>query len=52
MGSGCYTWERKCLAPQNPCSQAALSQSCPDTQFWFWILGGALAVALLVGGKR
>lgn len=47
--SGCYTWERKCLAMTDPCAQASNVQPCPETQTWFYVLAGALLLGLIVG---
>lgn len=54
MGDGCYTWERECQSTSfpNPCAQAAATVTCAETPLWFWVLAGALGVALFVGGKK
>lgn len=54
LGS-CYGWEVPCVRPVDPCSAEKVEQrSCPDPVVWFWVLAGAVGVALAMkyAGKR
>jgi hypothetical protein len=52
---GCYTWERKCYAQSfpDPCHVNDPQDSgCGSTPVWFWVMAGALGLALMVGGRK
>ena len=51
----CPSWDQETVMYRNSCDsvQFADAQICgAPTQWWFWILAGALGVGLAIGGKR
>ena len=56
----CPSWDQGPVMYADACSAGPGTQAVstftgcqiPPTQWWFWILAGALGVGLMVGGKR
>jgi hypothetical protein len=48
MLSGCYTWEANCLTFPNPCATTQVAPNCAEPACWFWILAGAVGIALVL----
>jgi hypothetical protein len=52
---GCYTWQPRCYANSfpDPCQvNSPGAASCLSTPVWFWVMAGALGLALIVGGNK
>lgn len=44
-----YSWDCRCTNPVPPCG-SILTQGCPDSATWFWVLA-AIAGAMLIARK-